>query len=241
MPHRRPDPPDAEIAWCIQLHLSYPEECLRYLRESYPRSRVVLIADGDAQSIPRYALLAREHRASLIPGEHLMRFETSHQYVSRLLEQAVAGPERYFFRIDPDTRIWRRFSWLPELSCGFGTLETVTDLFKDRIRHPPNIQGGCIGMTRDSAAAVLASGILSYERCVLDARAGWVRTRDCESVADSGSMLDDFVISWALDAAGFPLFQHPEIGSYWRDPYPNSDLAFAVTHPHKEMARPPAA
>ncbi len=236
MPYRVPDPPDATIAWCIQLYQSNPRNCLEYLRESYPSSRVVLIVDGDAENLPRYETVAREFRATIVRGEHLMQFTTNHLYVVRLLMQAVAGPERYFFRIDPDTRIWRRFAWLPDLACGFGTLETVTEHFRDRVRHPPNIQGGCLGLTRDVALGILASGVLSYERCVNQARQGWVRNRDCEYIMSTGMMFDDFVISWAVDAAGFPILQHPEIASFWRNAAPNADLTYAVTHPHKEMS-----
>lgn len=235
MSYQIPDPPDATIAWCIQLYQSHPRRCLQYLRENYPCSRVVLLVDGDGENLRRYERLGQEFDAQVVPGEHLMKFDTSHRYVDRLLQQAVAGPEQYFFRIDPDTRIWRRFSWLPAVPCAFGTLETVTEAFKDRIRHPPNIQGGCIGMTRAAVEGVLSSKLLGYERCVTQARAGWVRTRDCEHVAANGMMLDDFVISWAVDAAGFPIVQHPEIASYWRGAVPNAELAYAVTHPHKDM------
>jgi hypothetical protein len=164
-----------------------------------------------------------------------MTFATAHLYVDRLFQQALAGPERYFFRIDPDTRIWRRFAWLPDIPCAFGTLETVTEAFRERVRHPPNIQGGCIGMTREAIAAVRSAGILSYDRCVAHAGTGWMRARDCEHIAATGMVADDFVISWAIDAAGFPVVQHPEIASYWREPVPNAELAYAVTHPHKDM------
>jgi hypothetical protein len=238
MPFRVPDPPDTEIAWCIQLYQSYPRRCLQYLRQSYPRSRVVLLVDGDAGNIERYRQLGSEFQAQLVAGEHLMEFQTSHLYVARLLQQAVAGPETYFFRIDSDTRVWRRFTWLPELSCAFGSLETVTSGLNDRIRHPPNVQGGCIGLTRDVCKHILAAGILNYEACVTDARRGWVRSLDCEYVAANGSMLDDFVISWAVDAAGYPVVQHPEVASYWRNAVDNHEHAYAVTHPHKDMATP---
>lgn len=229
------EPADRDIAWCIQLYQSHPAACLQHLRTHYPDSRVVLLVDGDHGNLARYAELADEFHAELVGGEHLMAFSTSHLYVERLLRQALRGNERFFFRIDPDTRIWRRFHWLPDLACAFGTLETVSEALKDRIRHPPNIQGGCIGLTREVVERVLESGVLSHQRCVVEARAGWVRCADCEHVAGSGSMLDDYVLSWAVDAAGFPVVQHPEIGSYWRRAVPNDALKFAVTHPHKEM------
>lgn len=235
MSFRIPDPPDTDIAWCIQLYQSYPRRCLQYLRQSYPQSRVILLVDGDTGNAARYQHLGDEFQAQVIAGEHLMGFRTSHLYVTRLLQQALAGPERYFFRIDPDTRVWRRFSWLPGLPCAFGTLETVTVAFNDRIRHPPNVQGGCIGLTREVCHGVLAAGILNYQSCVANARKGWVRNLDCEHVAANGSMLDDYVISWAVDAAGYPVLQHAEIASYWRNAIDNSALAYAVTHPHKDM------
>ncbi|MCE9582433.1 MAG: hypothetical protein K8T20_08070 [Planctomycetes bacterium] len=235
MPFRKPDPADAEVAWCLQLHKSRPEECLRHLRASWPGSRVVLLVDGDPANLPRYQAIGREFRATVVPGEHLMKLDTCHRYVERLLQQGIAGPERYFFRIDPDTRIWRRFSWLPDLPCAFGTLETLSVAFRDRIRHPPNIQGGCVGFTREALEGTLASGVLTHDRCVTHAASGWARTRDCTHVVSRGMMLDDFLLSWAVDAAGFPIFPHAEIASFWRDPVPNDTGAFAVTHPHKDM------
>lgn len=235
------DPDDCDVAWCIQLYQSNPARCLQHLRTHYPESRVVLLVDGDATNLARYAELAAEYRAELVSGEHLMAFSTSHLYVERMLQQALCGTERFYFRIDPDTRIWRRFRWLPDLACAFGTLETISTAFQDRIAHPPNVQGGCIGLTREAIEGVLDAGVLSYQRCVLDARTGWLRCADCEHIAGRGSMLDDFVLSWAVDAAGFPVLQHPEIASYWRDAVHNTDLRFAVTHPHKEMEYSSAA
>jgi hypothetical protein len=164
-----------------------------------------------------------------------MAFETCHLYVSRMLQQGLAGGEQFLFRIDPDTRIWRRFGWLPGFPCAFGTLETITGAFQDRIRHPPNIQGGCLGLTRQVIQGILASDALSHQRCVDGARTGWARCSDCEYIVSQGQMLDDFLISWAADAAGFPIIQHPEIGSFWRNAPDNSGRPFAVTHPHKDM------
>ncbi len=231
-----PDPPDSSIAWCIQLYNSRPQKCLEYLRASYPDSRVVLLVDGDTTN--DYANIAAQYNAELVLGEHLMKFDTCHAYVERLLLQALKGGERYFFRIDPDARIWRRFSWLPNSDCEFGTLETITAAYKDKIRHPPNIQGGCLGLTRGVIERILESNVLSHERCVEQARNGWVRNKDCEHSMAAKLMLDDFIISWAVDVAGFPITQHPEIASYWREVTENGNLQFAVTHPNKEMTNP---
>ncbi len=229
------DPADRDIAWCIQLYQSHPEACLQHLRTHYPESRVVLLMDGDKEHLDRYTRLSEAYKTELVQGEHLMAFHSSHLYVERMLRQGLQGDERFYFRIDPDAKLWRRFRWLPAMPCAFGTLETVTEALKDRIRHPPNIQGGCFGLTREVVEGVLASGLLSHQHCVAEARQGWVRCADCEHIASRGMMLDDFVLSWAADAAGFPIIQHPEIASYWRHPVANDALRFAITHPHKEM------
>ena len=235
MTYRVANPPDSEIVWCIQLYQSNPTQCLAYLRTVYSGSRIVLLMDGDVENLQRYQVLSRQFRTELIVGDHLMTSSTCHRYVDRLLQQALTGPERYFFRIDPDTRVWKRFTWLPTFDCAFGTLETVTQAFADRVPHPPNIQGGCIGLTRGCIEGVLASDNLTHDRCVLQATTGWARTQDCRHILSKESMFDDFLISWSVDAAGFPIIQHPEIASYWRVALQNTDLRFAVTHPHKEM------
>lgn len=223
----------------MHLFRTRPEEALRRLRAAYPGSRIVLISDGDEENLGRYQAVAREYGAHLFPGEHLYRLETCHLFVERWLRLALEGPERFAFKIDPDTRLWRRFSWLPGIPCGFGTLETVTVAYGDRVGHPPNIQGGCIGATREVVEGTLAAGVLTWEKCVRDARSGWCRNRDCVHVLERGKTHDDFLASWAIDAAGFPVLQHPEIASYWRNPVPNGDLRFAVTHPHKGMEKGP--
>ncbi|MCE9582432.1 MAG: hypothetical protein K8T20_08065 [Planctomycetes bacterium] len=232
---RRPDPPDSEIVWCMNLHKTHPGTSLQHLRESYPDSRLVLIVDGDSENLPRYQAVGREFRAQVLPGEPYFNLASGHRYVERVLRQGLAGPERYLFKIDPDTRIWRRFSWLPDFPCAFGTLETVTMAFGVRVGHPPNVQGGCMGYTREVIEGVLASGLLSSDRCVTNAASGWSRNKDCEHMVARGKVHDDFLSSWAVDAAGFPLCQHPEIASYWREAVPNENLAYVVTHPHKSM------
>ncbi len=235
MPFRLSNPVDADIAWCIHLHRNQPETCLGHLREHYPGSRIDLIVDGDLENVPRYQAVGARFGARVLPSEPLFKLETGHLFAERVLRQGLDGPEKYFLKIDPDTRIWRRFAWLPGIACSFGTLETMTMAFNDRVRHPPNIQGGCIGFTREVAEGVLASGLLTHERCATQARTGWARNMDCDVVVARGKMHDDFLLSWAVDAAGFPLVQHSEIASYWRNPVQNDDLRYAVTHPHKSM------
>ncbi len=91
-----------------------------YLRRHFPRSRVVLISDGDDQP---YADLARRYDFRLIPGGHLLALPPGRLDVARLLD----GPEDDPFRIDPDAQVRRPFRSLPGFAAVFGTLETVTE------------------------------------------------------------------------------------------------------------------
>jgi hypothetical protein len=162
-----------------------------------------------------------------------MTLETCHLYVIRLLEVLISGPEVYLFRIDPDARVWRTFSSLPGFSSLFGTLETISEHYRSEILTPPNVQGGCIGMTRDVAEEILGSGVLSHKNCAVDYSRTWARCTDMLCRAAAGDFADDHVLSWAAHQLHIPIIDSPEIRSRWRIQVDNSDLRYAVTHPHK--------
>jgi hypothetical protein len=225
------DVPDEEIAWAIHLHHSRGqiEWCLSLLRTAYPHSRVVLINDGDGET---YADVAATYGCRYVAGEHLHRLETCHLYVRRLLAELADGRETYCFKIDPDTAVWRRFHALPAFSALFGTLETVTEGRLAEINGPPNVQGGCIGMTRDVAAEILAGGILTFENCVQDHRKTWARCDDMVRTAAKGMFCDDFMLSWAAHRLSILVSDYVEIRSRWRRAIEDRGR-YATTHPHK--------
>ncbi|ODS52295.1 MAG: hypothetical protein ABS36_16995 [Acidobacteria bacterium SCN 69-37] len=226
------DVPDAAIAWAMHLHQSrgQVERCLQNLRTSHPYSRVVLISDGDGDD---YGDIARTLGCDLVEGAHMHALATCHLYVIRILEALSAGDETYCFKIDPDTAVWRRFRALPAFSCLFGTLETLTEGRLADVDGPPNVQGGCIGMTADAVRAILAAGVLNEKNCVEHWRTTWARCADMQRAGERGQFCDDFVISWAADQIGLPLLAHPEIRSRWRREAPSRRGEWAVTHPHK--------
>jgi hypothetical protein len=84
---------DCEIAWLIHLYQSrIPLQwCLPLLRDCYPTSRVVLVNDGDDES---YQDIATQYHCDYRAGEHLMKLETGHLFVRRLLVELLRGPER---------------------------------------------------------------------------------------------------------------------------------------------------
>lgn len=224
--------PDRDIVWAIQLYRSgiQIDWCLEHLRATHPNSRVVLIVDGDGHD---YGATARANDCVLIEGTHLHRLDTCHLYVRRLLHAMAEGGESYAFRIDPDTCVWRQFAALPAFSCMFGTLETITEGRQAEIDGAPNVQGGCLGVTRDVVLELLASNVLTHDNCATRHLATWARCEDMARTAARGMFCDDFVLSWAARAIGAPIEAHDEIRSRWRRPVDNAGLKYAVTHPHK--------
>jgi len=164
-----------------------------------------------------------------------MTVATGHLYVLRMLRALLAGPEQYLFRIDPDTLVWRTFTKLPSFTCLFGTMETISEGQSDEIQSPPNIQGGCIGMTRDAASAIVESGLLTQDNCADNCYTTWVRCRDMELTVARGRCSDDFIMSWAAGSLDIPIIDYSEIRSRWRRPISNHNLRYAVTHPHKSI------
>jgi len=231
-------PRDADVAFAIQVFRSRDQLrwCVESLRRHYPTARVVVISDGDGED---YSDIGTTYALDYIRGEHLMRLQSAHRYVTRLLQALVAGPEPYLFKIDPDTKVWRRLETCPAFTSVFGTLETVSEGMGREIRVPANVQGGCIGLTRDAAQALLDAGILSEQNCVLRHRETWARCDDMLKSASRGRICDDFILSWAAHQIGIPIVEAPEIRSRWRRTPDNSEGLYAVTHPHKLVA--PAA
>jgi hypothetical protein len=223
---------DDNIAWAIHVYRSKDQAswCLENLRANYPASRIVIINDGDGDS---YLDIAKEWRCAYIDGDHLMTLETGHLYVSRLLTSLLDGPEQYLFKIDPDTKVWRRFRSLPAFTSVFGTIETVSESRREEIAVPCNVQGGCIGLTRDSAEAIVTSGLLTHENCCVRHKSTWARCAAMERVVSVGKVSDDFVVSWAAHQVGVVITESSEIRSRWRLTPPNDELRFAITHPHK--------
>ncbi len=229
---------DGDIAWVIQVFHSRDQLqwCVPFLREHYPRSRVVVISDGDDEA---YEDIGEQYGLDVRRGEHLMSLASSHLYVERLLRAFLEGSEAYCLRLDPDARVWRRFRELPAFSSLFGTLETITEGLAAEIRVPANVQGGCLGLTRDAVAAIVESGLLSREMCVTRRRETWVRCDDIFHWTQRGHVCDDHILSWAAYQLGIPIVESAEIRSRWRRTVANEDRRYAVTHPHKLDAAGP--
>jgi len=207
---------DADIFFHLEVYFdrySLANWCLTNLRRCFPRSRVLVVSDGDPD--PRYLEFKERHGVEVSYGEHLCVPHGSGPFWRRRFDNFLAGTEEYLIKIDSDTGFYRRFGALPSGRCLFGTLG------KDHagVRF---IQGGLIGMNRETVEQILRSGILnSYEI------SRWASSAQ-------GFPSEDKAIATAAKHLWIPLVNHPEVMSQWKKRIKNTDLKYAVVHPCKD-------
>jgi hypothetical protein len=166
------------------------------------------------------------HDAEFCAESRLFGIENGGAVIERMLVLFLERPTRYLFKIDPDTVIHRRFRYLPVRSGLFGTLQTVPET--------PSIQGGCMGFTRDAAERILRSGMLRDSR--LREPAGFIDDspyffRMADRANRCGLASFDWIVPWVAGEVGIPIYPFDEVNSGWRQPPPNPDRRYAVTHP----------
>lgn len=199
-------------------------ECLRDLRKHYTSSRVILRSDGDPD--PRLPVLARHNTIDFRSESRLFGIESGGAVIERMLGLFMEKPTRYLLKIDPDTVIHRPFHYLPVRSGLFGTLQTVPET--------PAIQGGCMGFTRDTAEQILQSGLLRDFRLTQPAKfindsRYFFRMSDRANRCGLASF--DWIVSWICSELRIPMYEFDEVNSGWKQPPPNPDGRYAVTHP----------
>jgi len=226
-------PRDDQLCFYLNVHRDHDlaASCLRRLRRRYPAARVMVVSDGDDD--PRYPLLARLHGAEYVRGERLYLLPCGGRLVQRMLDLFAEAPAEWLFKLDPDTRLHRRFRYAPSGCAVFGTLERVTAGFGEPL-DPPNVQGGIVGLTRDAALRLRESGLLLSPE-LLDYRNTWACCTDMLRRAEGGFVSFDFVLRYACIRLGIPLLEYAEVHSVWRGGVRNRGRRFAATHPHKRL------
>lgn len=223
---------DHDLTFHLQLYrdYDYATVCLKQLRKIYPASRVIMISDGDDD--PRFPELAARHQAEYTAGERLYPIENGGKMVQRMLDAFLARPSKYLFKIDTDTRVHRRFRYLPQGRCIFGTLEHETLRGQFKLGYP-NVQGGCVGFTLETARAITESGLLLSDN-LLDYRCTYADNPDTVYRAEQkGIISTDFVTRYACMQLGIDSIAFDEVFSLYRGDVPLNGKGFAVTHPHK--------
>jgi hypothetical protein len=221
---------DKDITFLMQVYKNYELAlpALKLLRLSYPKSRLIVISDGDPDS--RYKDFIALFNAEYFEQERLYTIENGGRGLHRWLEYYMLKPSRYLIKIDPDTRIDRRFAYLPiPLGCDiFGMLQNY--------RNP---QGGCVVFTFKAAKKLYDSKIfLSDELKDYDVTWGKYLDRDIlKERVDLGVTSTDWVLCWACEKIGINTADFCEIHSEWRHGIPNMDKKYAVVHSDRNICK----
>lgn len=201
------------------------EASLKELRDHFPGAHVVVRSDGDPD--PRYHQLSRRYKVDYRAEDRLFSARHGGAVVQRMLEIFLQQPTTYLFKIDPDTEIHRRFSYLPAESAMFGTVQGASDYL--------SIQGGCIGFTREAAERISDSGLLLdpiLRNCREDSPPHLARLS--RRMRERGLASFDWSLGWAADQIGVRLVDFPEVYSTYGEvvslPGGEKDM-YAVTHP----------
>jgi hypothetical protein len=227
---------DSDITFYLQCYRDFyeAESCLTALRRHYEDSRVIMISDGDDDR--RYSQLASQFGVEYTAGERLFSTDNGGKMVQRMLDAFLAEPSDYLVKIDTDTRIHRRFRYLPEGRMLFGTLEWETSVHKEKLEFP-NIQGGCVGFTREAAREIAESGILVSED-LLDYRNTYADNIDIIIRAEKlGLISTDFVTRYACRLLNIPMVMFEEVYCAYRARISPDGEGYAITHPHKHAIR----
>ncbi|MCB0403526.1 MAG: hypothetical protein KDD51_01985 [Bdellovibrionales bacterium] len=231
------------ITWHIQVYKDQQQlpTCLTALRRHYPKSRLFLISDGDPN--PEIEQIANQFGGECYYGERLFGVERGGEVVHRLLDHYLAQPSDFLIKIDADTRVERRFWYLPK------TREPLVMGTRQLAGSTPDlvsIQGGCTIINHAAASMMHASRLFLDPRLKPPILAWADPGTKQELRAKSGLTSHDWTIGWVCRELNIRIVDHPEVASYWkerrwysfRDLLSNYQLLVrhfwpAVTHPHK--------
>jgi hypothetical protein len=232
-------PTDGDICFTLSVvdETQLAVDCCERINRVYPYARIVLLVDqADRSNADVFALLFAGGRfnTQVVPfPTRLYSVENTGLVVSEHLRMFLRTRAKWWFKIDPDTRVNRPFRDLPDGACFFGTLQS--GLPRD------SLQGGCLGGTRAAAETVFRSGLLA-SAALADHELSWagnnphLRMR----IADQGVVSFDFIHAWVCEQLDIPLRNHPEIQSNWLAP-PEHASAYAVSHPDGPRYNTPAS
>lgn len=197
--------------------------CLCGLRAHFPEARVVIDVDGDDD--PVWATLTADFGVEVYYGKRLFLLENGGAIVKRAFSHHADDPQqrRFMFRIDTDTEVRRRFTYMPAWDY-FGTHQKWRNF----------VQGGCIGLSRNAVMKILDRGILDRPELLnpITWQSGISETAG-ERVG-YGLVSFDWIVNWAMNVANIRAHNFNEIRSTWKDPIPQ-DVNCAVAHPCKNI------
>lgn len=232
------------ITWHIQVYedLEYLATCLSAIRRWYPASRIFVISDGNPD--PEIQKIAGRFQTECYYEERLFGVEHGGEIVHRFLDRYLAAPSDFLVKVDGDTRINRRFWYLPKTKRPLlmGKRQTAGNGNEDLV----SVQGGCIAMNH-AAASLMHNSKLFLDARLKPPTLAWARPGTPQELrAKKGLTSHDWTIGWVCKELKIRIYDHPEIASYWKVLHIDSrrDCLFdhrkfirrfwpAVTHPHK--------
>jgi hypothetical protein len=189
---------------------------LASIREHYPSQHIFVISDGIQNA--KYPKICTLFGAEYIQGERLKVLDKGGGWWNRHFKKAAAFQFDYFFKIDPDTRIHRKFNFFPSYDF-FGCKEWT------------NIQGGIQGFRRSAVDKILGSGLL--DSALLQNPETWATTAVAQAyVRESGQISTDYMMMYIIHRLKISWGNWEEVDSQWHPVRPFRKDA-AATHPHK--------
>ena len=223
---------DKDITFYVQVFNDVADVrlCLKCLRKHYQESRIILISDGNHD--PRCKKLAYRYNVEYIAGERLYTVENGGKMIQRMFNVYLKEPSNYLIKLDPDSRVHRRFRYLPQGKIIFGTLEWTTVGCKTPL-DPPNVQGGCVGFTLIAAREITDSGLLLGDE-LLDYRGTYADNWDIIDRAENAGLISfDFITRYVCRCLKIPPVPFEEVYSVYRGDIASHGQGYAITHPHK--------
>lgn len=203
------------------------------LQHFYPDVEITTVTDGTYDS--DYESFCFDHGVHYQTGERIKLQKFGGLWTARMLELLLLTSADTFFKIDPaDTAIHRAFQTLPSDDVDlFGDIRETTN-------HRLHIQGGCIGIRRQAARALLDSGRLgSPEFCVpwysyprFDPDASFRYFKDGESHLESRDWItvEDLIIYDLAIELGLRIEPFAEVYCHYNT-LPEGIEGYAITHP----------
>jgi hypothetical protein len=240
-----PSAPETEVSWYVVLGpwCAYDQDALlrprlAAIRRLYPTSRIMVHpSESDPATVARWQAATVELGIDWLTPRPLHALGSEITPIGAMLEAYLDDPRpaEFLFKVDLDARVWRRFRNLPRGRLGiFGTLEFVTDTGYS-YGDFPNVQGGCYGLSRETARRIVEGGVLHGPELranpgiwldgIEDWRGFWVR----------GYTIEDALLRWVTRRMGMRPFAYDEIDSQFRRRPRGLRRDRAVTHPHKML------
>jgi hypothetical protein len=225
---------EVRIFWFIQTYrdLSRLRRTLARLRKLYSESQVLVVSDGDPD--PEIEQVCKRYSARFALRSRLFGVEQGGEPVQKMLEAFLTTDADILIKIDPDTNIRRRFSFMPTPtdSSLYGTVQSI-GTESNRIF---SIQGGCIIIPRQAAVLLVSSSLLKSERLKPPALE-WALNKLTIDRAASGLTSHDWTLGWACRELGLLCKDHREVYSNYRPRLIDTMRKHraAVSHPRFEI------